>query len=226
VSVLACVRTGAVVVGVSVLLAASAPLRAVTYSRTAPGQPPRGALRQLAAGKFLVAARNLPDPNFSEAVVLLVDVNEQGAMGIILNRPTQATLTEILPGLTGSTAAGVAYFGGPVQVAGVLALLRSELPRTDCRKVVADVYLVNTREVLDEVLAAGTGPDRFRVYAGYAGWEAAQLQREAALGAWHVFEGDPDVVFDPQPDSVWQRQIRRTADLVAEHSASPLLASR
>jgi putative transcriptional regulator len=103
VNVLAWVRTGAVVVGVSVLLAASAPLRAVTYSRTAPGQPPRGALRQLAPGKFLVAARNLPDPNFSEAVVLLVDVNEQGAMGIILNRPTQATLTEILPGLTGLT---------------------------------------------------------------------------------------------------------------------------
>jgi putative AlgH/UPF0301 family transcriptional regulator len=92
--------------------------------------------------------------------------------------------------------------------------------------VVADVYLVNTREVLDEVLAAGTGPDRFRVYAGYAGWEAAQLQRETALGAWHVFEGDPDVVFDPQPDSVWQRQIRRTEDLLAEHSASALLASR
>ena len=217
---------GAVILGFSVMLAASAPLRTVTGSRTVPGQPPRGAVRQLAPGKFLVAARNLPDPNFREAVVLLVDVNEQGAMGIILNRPTRATLTEILPGLTGSTAAGVAYFGGPVQVAGVLALLRSELPRTDCRKVVADVYLVNTREVLDEVLAAGAGPDRFRVYAGYAGWEAAQLQREAALGAWHVFEGDPDVVFDPQPESVWQRQIRRTEDLVAEHSASSLLASR
>ena len=191
-----------------------------------PGQLRPGMVRQLAPGKLLVAARNLPDPNFSDAVVLLVDLNERGAMGIIVNRPTQATLTEILPGLAGSTAAGTAYFGGPVQVSGVLALLRSELARTDCRKVVGDVYLVNTREVLDEVLRAGAGPDRFRVYAGYAGWEAGQLQREAALGAWHVFEGDPDVVFDPQPDSVWQRQIRRTEDLMAEHSASALLASR
>ena len=208
------------------VLAAAAPIRPAADTRNSPGQLRPGMVAQLAPGKLLVAARNLPDPNFSDAVVLLVDLNDRGAMGIIVNRPTQATLTEILPGLAGSTAAGTAYFGGPVQVSGVLALLRSELARTDCRKVAADVYLVNTREVLDEVLGAGAGSDRFRVYAGYAGWEAGQLQREAALGAWHVFEGDPDVVFDPQPDSVWQRQIRRTEDLMAEHSASALLASR
>jgi putative transcriptional regulator len=220
------VWSGAAAVCVFVLLAAAAPMRTAADRGSRPGQPRPGMVRQLAPGKLLVAARNLPDPNFSDAVVLLVDLNDRGAMGIIVNRPTQAKLTEILPGLAGATAAGTAYFGGPVQVSGVLALLRSELARTDCRKVAADVYLVNTREVLDEVLRAGTGPDRFRVYAGYAGWEAGQLQREAALGAWHVFEGDPDVVFDPQPDSVWQRQIRRTEDLMAEHSANVLLASR
>jgi putative transcriptional regulator len=220
------VWSGAAAVCVFVLLAAAAPMPTAADRGSRPGQPRPGMLRQLAPGKLLVAARNLPDPNFSDAVVLLVDLNDRGAMGIIVNRPTQAKLTEILPGLAGSTAAGTAYFGGPVQVSGVLALLRSELARTDCRKVAADVYLVNTREVLDEVLRAGAGPDRFRVYAGYAGWEAGQLQREAALGAWHVFEGDPDVVFDPQPDSVWQRQIRRTEDLMAEHSANVLLASR
>ena len=220
------VWSAAAAVYVFVLLAAAAPMRTAADRGSRPGQPRPGMVRQLAPGKLLVAARNLPDPNFSDAVVLLVDLNDRGAMGIIVNRPTQAKLTEILPGLAGSTAAGTAYFGGPVQVSGVLALLRSELARTDCRKVAADVYLVNTREVLDEVLRAGTGPDRFRVYAGYAGWEAGQLQREAALGAWHVFEGDPDVVFDPQPDSVWQRQIRRTEDLMAEHSANVLLASR
>ena len=220
------VWSGAAAVCVFVLLAAAAPMRTAADRGSRPGQPRPGMVRQLAPGKLLVAARNLPDPNFSDAVVLLVDLNDRGAMGIIVNRPTQAKLTEILPGLAGSTAAGTAYFGGPVQVSGVLALLRSELARTDCRKVAADVYLVNTREVLDEVLRAGAGPDRFRVYAGYTGWEAGQLQREAALGAWHVFEGDPDVVFDPQPDSVWQRQIRRTEDLMAEHSANVLLASR
>ncbi len=126
------------------VLAAAAPIRPAADRGNSPGELRPGMVGQLAPGKLLVAARNLPDPNFSDAVVLLVDLNDRGAMGIIVNRPTQATLTEILPGLAGSTAAGTAYFGGPVQVSGVLALLRSELARTDCRKVTADVYLVNT----------------------------------------------------------------------------------
>jgi putative transcriptional regulator len=208
--------TGAAALCVSVLLAASWPLTAARDA-TAPSQLRRGAVRHLAPGKLLVAARNLPDPNFSEAVVLLVDVNEQGAMGIIVNRPTEAPLAEILPGLEGSRSAGTAYFGGPVQVSGILALLRSEGARTDCRKVFEDVYLVNTRGVLDEMLGTGAGPNRFRVYAGYSGWGAGQLQGEAAQGAWHVLEGDPDAVFDPEPDSVWQRQIRRTEELLAQN---------
>jgi putative transcriptional regulator len=208
--------TGAAALCVSVLLAASWPLTAARDS-TAPSQLRHGPVRQLAPGKLLVAARNLPDPNFSEAVVLLVDVNEQGAMGIIVNRPTEAPLAEILPGLEGSRSAGTAYFGGPVQVSGILALLRSEGARTDCRKVFEDVYLVNTRGVLEEMLGTGAGPNRFRVYAGYSGWGAGQLQVEAAQGAWHVLEGDPDAVFDPEPDSVWQRQIRRTEELLAQN---------
>jgi putative transcriptional regulator len=217
---------GAAAVGLSVLLAVSAPVGGVAEPGTvSAGQLRRGTVRQLAPGKLLVAARNLPDPNFGEAVVLLVDVNAQGAVGIIVNRPTEATLTEILPGLEHTTGNGTAYFGGPVQVSGVLALLRSERTRTDCRKVFGDVYLVTTRSVLDEMLGTGAGPTRFRVYVGYAGWGAGQLQGEAAQGAWHVLDGDPDVVFDPEPDSVWQRQIRRTEDLRAQNPAREPLAS-
>jgi putative transcriptional regulator len=212
------VWTAAAALGLFAFVAAAVPAPAPAYSSGLAGQLRRGAVRQLAPGKLLVAARNLPDPNFREAVVLLVDVNEQGAMGIIVNRPTEAALTEVLPGLE-RTAGGTAYFGGPVQVSGVLALLRSEGARTDCRKVTGDVYLVNTRVVLDEVLGTRAGPDRFRVYAGYAGWGAGQLQREAAQGAWHVLEGDPDVVFDPEPDSLWERQIRRTEELMAARRA-------
>ncbi len=218
--------SGAAALGVSALLAPAVPLRSIAEPRPVPrSQLQRGAVRKLAPGKLLVAARNLPDPNFREAVVLLVDVNEQGAMGIIVNRPTRVTVTEILPGHEHSTGSGTAYFGGPVQVSGLLALLRSERARTDCRKVFGDVYLVNARGVVDEMLGTGAGPNRFRVYLGYAGWGAGQLQREAAQGAWHVLDGDADVVFDPEPGSVWQRLVRRTEDLLAQRHRAPATRS-
>jgi putative transcriptional regulator len=181
------------------------------------GQLRRGAVKELAAGKLLVAARNLPDPNFAETVVLLADFNEQGAMGLILNRRTDVTLARAAPGLQQPPAQPtLVFFGGPVAVPGVLALLRSTSAPLDARRILADVYLVNTREGLERTIATGADSNRFRVYVGYAGWGAGQLEAEAAQGAWHVSTGDADVVFDPEPESAWQRQIRRTEALQAD----------
>jgi putative transcriptional regulator len=186
-------------------------------------------VKELAAGKLLVAARNLPDPNFSATVVLLAEVNQEGAMGLIVNRPTKVTLARILPGFepaSGTTA--TAFFGGPVSVPGVLGLLRSKDARSDSRHVVADVYLVNTSEVLKDTIAAGAGPQRFRVYVGYAGWGAGQLQRETAEGAWYVLDGDAEIVFDPDPETTWRRQILRAEALSAgtrESLLAPLTVS-
>ena len=64
-------------------------------------------------------------------------------------------------------------------------------------------------------MAAGTGPATFRVYAGYSGWTAKQLQGEVELGGWHIFPGDASVVFDPDPESVWSRLIRKTEQRIA-----------
>jgi len=64
------------------------------------------------------------------------------------------------------------------------------------------------------MLASGARPDVFRVYLGYAGWSASQLEAETALGAWHVFPADAGVVFDPDPETMWRRQIRRTDSLM------------
>lgn len=176
----------------------------------------RGAARDLAAGKLLVAARNLPDANFAGTVILLVDFSRQGAMGLIVNRPTKVTLSRMLPGLEQSPGgAATAFVGGPVSPSAVLALLRSTSPCSACRHVVGDVHLVNTRAGLTEQIAAGLGPDRFRVYVGYAGWGGGQLEEETVEGAWHVLDADAAVVFDPNPGSAWQRQIKRTEVLSA-----------
>ena len=85
--------------------------------------------------------------------------------------------------------------------------------RDDTRRVVGDVYLINTREVLDEMLSSGAAENQLRVYVGYAGWGAGQLDRETATGSWHVLEGSGDIVFDSDPDTTWERQIRRTEGL-------------
>lgn len=179
----------------------------------------RHVVKELAAGKLLVAARNLPDPNFARTVLLLTEFSEDGAMGLIVNRPSEATLGRLLPRLEGSRTTTI-FFGGPVSAQGVIALLRSATERGDSRHVVGDVYLVNNREVLEKTISAGADSNRLRVYAGYAGWGARQLDGETERGSWHVVGGDGDVVFDPDPDTVWQRQMRRIESRSA-HAGQP-----
>ena len=98
--------------------------------------------------------------------------------------------------------------GGPVSTDGVLALLRSTTPLANSRRVIDDVHMIATQEELEAQIGAGADPRRFRVYVGYAGWGPGQLERETLQGGWHVFTAEAAVVFDPEPESLWQRQIR------------------
>lgn len=170
-------------------------------------------MKELAVGKLLVAARGLPDPNFSDTVVLLAELTDEGAMGVIVNRTTDVPIERFVPEMAEGTNPQTAFVGGPVQPRGAVALLRSSKAERDSRHVFADVYLVNTRETLEALIRIGTGPGRFRVYLGYAGWGAGQLQDETARGSWHVLDGDAAIVFDRDPDTLWQRLIRRTGGL-------------
>ena len=169
-----------------------------------------GAVRELAPGKLLVAARGLPDPNFSETVVLLADYNEKGAMGLVINRRTQVRVATAFPHLgLPEDYLPTLYAGGPVAPTGVLALHRARQSEPDARGVVAGVHLLAARESLESLIAARTGADRLRVYVGYAGWGPGQLERETLHGSWHVFSAEAAVVFDEEPDTLWPRQIRR-----------------
>jgi putative transcriptional regulator len=181
------------------------------------GQLPRGTVRQLAAGKILVAARGLPDPNFSQAVVLLADYGAEGAMGLIINRRTEVPLARAFQHLALPHERSVLYAGGPVAQTGVLALWRSTTGK-DSRTVLPGVEMVAAREPLEVLLVSEGRDDRFRVFLGYAGWGAGQLERETISGSWHVFTVDADVVFDPDPASLWERQIRRTEERMVDDS--------
>jgi putative transcriptional regulator len=204
-----------------VLLAACvAVVQPRTQSRAQAAQLVPGEIKSLAVGKLLVASRDLPDPNFSETVVLLAQVTAEGAMGVIVNRETTVPLARVLPEFKPPSGA-VVFMGGPVEADGVVALARSARSLGDSPPVFADVYLVTARATLEEQLAAGVGRDRLRVYLGYSGWDRGQLETETLHGAWHVVPGDAAVVFDDDPDSLWEREIKKTEGLLARYSPRP-----
>ncbi len=182
--------------------------------RTSPGE-----VKALAPGKFLVASRALRDPNFAETVVLLTDYDQDGAAGLVVNVRTDVGLARVFDDLSlGANAARTAFAGGPVARTSALVLIRSRPGMTGVRSVVPGVDLVATRERLEQTMSAETEPDRFRVYLGRAGWGPGQLERETLGGAWHVVPAETDLVFDPEPDTLWRRLIRRTELQVARVS--------
>jgi putative transcriptional regulator len=171
-----------------------------------------GQVDQLAPGTFLVASRDLGDPNFSRAVVLLVHYDdENGALGVIINRQSDVPLSRVFAELKEAKGrTDPIYVGGPVETGSVLALLKSSSKPKDAEPVFGDVYLISSKTLLAKTLAAGVEASQFHAYLGYAGWAREQLEHEVELGAWHVLPADASNVFHSDPDSVWERLIRRT----------------
>jgi putative transcriptional regulator len=216
------------------LLAASAVALASTIvfsaSRVQPaawaGQLLPGDVKSLAPGNLLVASRDLRDPNFVETVVLLAQVTREGAMGVIINRESAVPVARALPDLQTPPDA-VLFMGGPVEADGIVALARSTRDVTDSQRIFDDVYLVTAMDPLRAQFASGARRDRLRVYLGYAGWGAGQLERETLHGGWHVARGEAAIVFDDDPDSLWEREIKKTEGLLARHGPGQIgLASR
>ncbi len=162
-------------------------------------------------GMLLVASRELGDPNFVETVIVLTGYSAEGAVGLVLNRRTTVPLTRVFPSLaSGASPPHVVFQGGPVEVATAQALRRGAGRPGLGRHVSDDLQVLGTPDALEAQFADSTHPTVVRVYLGYAGWSAGQLDAEVAAGAWHVFPPDTAVVFDGNPDTLWMRQIRRT----------------
>jgi putative transcriptional regulator len=173
-----------------------------------------GALKNLRPGALLVAERNLPDPNFTDSVVVLAQFDDKdGAMGLIVNQQTSVPLSRVIPDLK-SRADATVFVGGPVSGDSVLVLARSTRPIDDSQHIVSDLYLVTSRQSLEAQLQSG-GRERVRVYLGYCGWSPGQLEREIVAGGWYVLPPDSGIVFDPDPDSVWEREVKKSEGLMA-----------
>ena len=161
-------------------------------------------------GRFLVAERDLKDPNFSETVVLLTEYGDDGAMGVIVNWPTAAPAAELMPQVDGiAERTDTVYVGGPVARQVMFMLLRSDRDLPQAERIFGDVHLSSSRDLLQRVISREVEVADLRLYSGYAGWSPGQLEMELAAGGWRVVPGDAELVFAADPDSVWQKLIRR-----------------
>jgi putative transcriptional regulator len=163
----------------------------------------------VAKGVFLVASPSLNDPNFRRTVVLVLEHGTGGTLGIILNRPTQMLLSEALPdvpALKGTTHR--LFAGGPVQPNVMLLLSRLKDPHPGMRSVFDSVYVGGSPELLERIMANAAPADRFRAFAGYAGWAPGQLAFEMRQGAWAVLSAESEL-FEQDPAALWEESLTR-----------------
>ncbi len=165
----------------------------------------------IGAGTFLVAPRQAADPSFAETVVLLVRMDDSGALGLVINRPTHVPVSTLLQNY--KPARGLrdnAFAGGPVQQEAVLALYRSAKRIAEASLIFQDVYLVSTRPALEHIFGLKPNAQNLRVYMGYTGWGPGQLQHEMDLNVWRILPADAETVFTKDPAAVWRRLIEQT----------------
>jgi putative transcriptional regulator len=168
----------------------------------------------LSKGKFLVATERMGDPRFAEAVILLVEHGRNGAVGLIINRPTERNLSEVLPDLDAAAAPDrTVYLGGPVDVTRLTILIQSDEEPPESVLVFNDVHVTGSRKALEQLLSGEARFRVFRIYAGYAGWGPQQLEREVGAGGWHVTEADVASVFLKQSSQVWPDLMRQISVL-------------
>jgi putative transcriptional regulator len=166
-------------------------------------EPVEGSLR----GKLLVASPALVDPNFARAVVLITEHNDEGAMGIVLNRPSETLVEDVVPQLAAVTGEGApVYVGGPVQPSALVVL--AEFSDLDAAAwiVVADVGFASADVELGELASAVR---RARVYAGYSGWGAGQLEGEMEVESWIIEPPLPTELFPDDPGTMWSDVLAR-----------------
>lgn len=177
---------------------------------TTPPPGPSQSQSALAKGKFLVASRRLGDPNFAETVVLLIEYGESGAMGVVINRPTEAPLATLLPEVKGLQQTDAVYLGGPVGRNQMIILVRSGNQPQESLQVFADVYTIAGRAALQQLIDQVGKSAKFRAYLGYAGWAPGQLAMEVTQGGWYILPADAATVFDKAAADMWPELIRRS----------------
>jgi putative transcriptional regulator len=176
---------------------------------------------EAANGVLLVAKPGLPDPRFSETVVLVTRTPDLQTVGVILNRPLPLKLSQLVPdeSLTRNYA-GPVYFGGPVMERTIVALFRSEkAPEAPAFHILKSVYLSMHPGNVERLLRQpGSG---YRIYAGFSGWAPQQLEGEIERDSWYVLPASEALAFRADTAGMWEELLERTRGKRAALYSSP-----
>ncbi|WP_193608363.1 YqgE/AlgH family protein [Nocardioides lijunqiniae] len=174
------------------------------------------------AGVLLVSTPALNDPNFTDTVILVLDADDSGTLGVVLNRPSGLAVADVLDAWQDVvTGPEVLFQGGPVMTEGALAvaLLTSAADSpVGFREVTGQLGLIDLDTPVELL---GDSLDSLRIFAGYAGWGAGQLDGEIETGSWYVVPATADDVFREDPSDLWRDVLRRQPGELAWHSTRP-----
>jgi len=171
------------------------------------------------AGKLLVANPLMGDPNFARSVVLIVEDNEDGSMGLILNRASEEPVEGYLPMWADTVVQpDVIFVGGPVMTDVAIGVgAGPAIPADNWSPVVGDVSLIDV----------AFGPDHWggmngaRIFAGYSGWVPGQLLAELSIQSWIICGAQPGDILDPEPESLWNRVLARQPGRLSLYASFP-----
>lgn len=169
---------------------------------------------------LLLATPALDDPNFDRSVVYMMEHSSDGAVGVVLNQPTdESSIDGLESWMDLTTPPSVVFNGGPVQFDALIAIAELRGPREDAwSAILPDLGSVDlARQPIDVADEIG----RVRMFRGYAGWAPGQLDSELIAGAWMVFDARRDDVFHGDPDDLWREVLRRQRGRVAWLANAP-----
>jgi putative transcriptional regulator len=170
--------------------------------------------------QLLVASPQLLDPNFARTVVLITEHNDEGAMGIVLNRPATTTVTDATPELEDLVEPDADVFvGGPVQPSSVIVLAEWDTPDEAAVHVFEGIGFVAAETDTAEL---ATTVNRARVFAGFAGWSSGQLETELERDDWILEPALPEDVFSADPEQLWSDVLERKGGEYALVARMPL----
>jgi len=170
-----------------------------------------------AVGTFLVATRDLRGTGFAESIILIIQHDQDGSLGLIINQPTGTNAVELLPDIAGlDEYDSKLYIGGPVAAWGVIMLVQSARVPANAEHVFDNVYTSGDTKLLSRLIHSGTFSASVRLYAGHAGWAAGQLEAEISRGSWFTVPARTDFIFSSRPRQIWQQLIDIGDRLIVE----------
>ena len=172
-----------------------------------------GSMCQSLRGQYLIAGKRLRDQNFYKTVVLIVEHGDEGAMGLVVNRPSSVTVAHALSQhFQLPETDDLVYVGGPVDPSALYILHNASHLDQNEPSLIPGLFVGSSAEVFEAIVrtSADGDPDiQFRIFSGCAGWAPGQLEGELARGDWYHHPATPEMLFANDPYEVWDRMLMK-----------------